>query len=235
MATWWDCPHLTDEVRDSLLASIPPYQRDARSKGVPSLGAGAIYPIPEEDVVVEDFAIPDHWTRGYALDVGWNRTAAIFGAMDRESGVLYLYSEHYRGEAEPVVHAQAIKARGSWLPGVIDPAARGRSQRDGSQLLQNYIDLGLDIQPAINAREAGIYQVWTLLSTGKLKAFKSLGNWRQEFRLYRREEDGKIHKENDHLMDCTRYLILSGRDRMTTKPAPAADYTDYGAVRGWMA
>lgn len=80
--------------------------------------------------------------------------------------------------------------------------------------------MGLDILPAINAREAGIYAVWQRLSGGKLKVFASLGSWRSEFRLYRRDEKGNIVKENDHLMDATRYLIMSGLDIAKTKPEP---------------
>lgn len=217
-ATWNDVPHLSATAKAELLASIPAFQRDARTKGVPQLGAGAIYPVPESDFVVEDFAIPDHFPRAFALDVGWNRTAGIWGARDNESGIAYLYSEHYRGQAEPVIHAEAIKSRGVWIPGVIDPAARGRSQRDGARLIQDYRALGLDLLPAKNAVEAGLYEVWQLLSTGQLKVFASLKNWLMEFRLYRRDEDGKIVKERDHLMDATRYLIVSGRDRMKLKP-----------------
>lgn len=217
MATWDDVPHLSDTVKKELWESIPPYQRDARSKGVPQLGSGAIFPVPESDIAITDFEIPDHWPRCYALDVGWNRTAAIWAATDREDGTVYLYSEHYRGQAEPVVHAEAIKSRGSWIPGVIDPAARGRGQKDGDQLLQIYKDLGLDVSPANNAVEAGIHSVWMRLSGGRLKVFKSLQNWFAEFRIYRRDQDGKIVKENDHLMDTTRYLIMSGLDRATVK------------------
>jgi len=217
MATWDDVPHLSEAVKKELWESIPPYQRDARSKGVPQLGSGAIYPVPEDDVTIADFPIPDHWPRCYALDVGWNKTAAVWGALDREDGTVYLYSEHYRGLAEPVVHAEAIKSRGSWIPSVIDPAARGRSQKDGDQLLQIYKDLGLDISPANNAVEAGIHAVWMRLSGGKLKVFKSLQNWLEEFRIYRRDKDGKIVKDKDHLMDTTRYLIMSGLDRASVK------------------
>jgi hypothetical protein len=31
-----------------------------------------IYPITEADIVVNDFPIPDHWPRAYALDIRWN-------------------------------------------------------------------------------------------------------------------------------------------------------------------
>jgi phage terminase large subunit-like protein len=202
MATWDDVPHLSEAVKKELYDSIPPFQRDARSKGVPQLGAGAIYPVPETDLLVTDFEIPDHWPRAYALDVGWNRTAAIWGAWDRDTDTVYLYSEHYRGQAEPIIHAEAIKGRGSWIPGVIDPAARGRAQRDGEQLLQQYTEMGLWVQPAKNSVEAGIYAVWQRMSAGKLKVFKSCSNWLTEFRLYRRDDKGHIVKENDHLQDC---------------------------------
>ena len=225
MATWDDAPHLTEAQKKELWESIPPYQRDARSKGIPQLGSGAIYPVPESEIVVDDFELPVYWPRVYALDVGWNRTAALWGAWDRESDYVYLYSEHYRGQAEPPIHAAAIRARGSWIPGVIDPAARGRGQKDGEQLFQDYRDLGLDLSMANNAVEAGIYQVWTRLSTGRLKVFKSCINWLAEFRLYRRDEKGKIVKEFDHLMDDTRYLIVSGIERAITEPVHE-DYED---------
>lgn len=213
MATWDDVPHLSESDKAALLAEFPPHQRDARSKGVPQLGSGAIYPVSESDFVIAPFALPAYWPRVYALDVGWNRTAGIWAAHDRETDTLYLYSEHYRGQAEPAIHASAIKARGAWIPGVIDPASRGRSQEDGKQLLAQYLAEGLDLTTAKNAVEAGIYEVWQRLSTGRLKVFASLGNWLQEFRLYRRDEKGRIVKEGDHLMDCIRYLCMSGIER----------------------
>ena len=150
-------------------SSIPPFQRDARSKGVPQLGAGAIYPVPESELVVPDFEVPVHWPRVFGMDVGWNKTAAVFGALDQQSDTLYLYSEHYRGQAEPAIHAEAINARGRGIPGVIDPASRGRTQVDGQQLFVRYRQMGLDLTVANNAVETGIYDVWQRMSTGRLR------------------------------------------------------------------
>jgi len=236
-ATWDDVPHLTEETKRKLLASIPPYQRDARAKGVPQLGSGAIFPVSEDDYLVDDFEIPDHWPRSYGLDVGWNKTAAVWGALDPETGITYLYSEHYKGEAEPIIHGTSIKERGSWIPGVIDPAARGRSQVDGRKLLDMYINdpVGLDLTPAQNAVESGIYEVWMGLSCGKIKVFKSLSNWRAEARLYRRDEKGKVVKKMDHLMDSTRYLIVSGKEVRRVKPSDnKEEFNKYGGSGGWM-
>ena len=223
-ATWDDVPHLDAAAKTALLASIPPYQREARSKGVPQLGSGAIYQLSEADIVVRDFEIPDFWPRAYGLDVGWNKTAAIWGARDNETGVITLFSEHYMGLQQPSLHADAIKARGEWIPGVIDPASQGGSQVDGDALLNLYRRQGLKLQPAINAVEAGLYTVWQLMSSGKLKVFASLGNWLQEFRLYARDKDGKVIKANDHLMDATRYLVMSGLNLMQTKPASEREF-----------
>jgi hypothetical protein len=215
---WDSVPHLTEQDKADLLASMAPFQRDARSKGIPSLGSGAVYPVPESDILVDPFQVPGYWPRLYGMDVGWNRTAAVWGAIDRETDTLYLYSEHYRGQAEPAVHANAIQARGSWIPGVIDPASRGRAQRDGQSLLENYRELGLELDLANNAVEAGILDVWMRLSTGRLRVFKSLVSWLAEYRLYRRDERGRIVKENDHLMDATRYLVMGLEHAALAKP-----------------
>jgi hypothetical protein len=118
---------------------------------------------------------------------------------------------------------------------VIDPAARGRSQNDGEQLLKTYRDLGLKLSEADNAVEAGIYAVWQRLSGGRLKVFKTLQNWLSEYRLYRRDDKGHIVKMNDHLMDTTRYGIMSALTLAKPKPVPTDRYAAQGKGRGtWM-
>jgi phage terminase large subunit-like protein len=216
---WSQVPHLDEAAKKQLLASTPVYQRDARTKGIPQLGAGAIYPLPESEILVPRFDIPNHWPRSYGMDVGWNRTAVVWGALDRENGIAYLYREYYRAQAEPVIHAAGIKAVGEWIPGVVDPACLGSSQVDGRTLMEMYGGLGLNLQPAANAVESGIYEVWDALSTGRLKVLDSLSNWVSEFRKYHRDEKGKIVKKDDHLMDATRYWWVSGRDQLADPPA----------------
>lgn len=210
MAGWDDVPHLSAEQKARMLAEAEVHLRDARSKGIPSIGSGAIYPVAEDQIVVDDFEIPAHWPRAYGLDVGWNCTAAVFGALDRDADCLYLYSLHYQGQQEPSTHVAGIRGRGAWIPGTIDPASRGRSQKDGEQLLVNYRDLGLELTPAVNSRESGLYEVHQRLATGRLKVFRSLRPWLAEYRIYRRDEKGHVVKEKDHAMDATRYLVVSG-------------------------
>ena len=218
---WTDAPHLSEEDIAELLASCSPHERDARSKGIPQLGSGAIYPVVEDDVIIEPFSLPDKWPRACGMDVGWKKTAAIWGAYDQKSDTWYLYSEYYRGYAEPSIHADAIVARGRWLPVVVDCHSDRHSEAGGNALLTTYERLGLNISKANNGPgtvDPSILDVFQRLSSGRLKVFAHLANWLGEFRTYRRDMNGKIVKENDHLMDATRYLIMSGLQVMETPP-----------------
>jgi phage terminase large subunit-like protein len=209
-ATWDDAPHLGEKEKQELMASLPPYQRDARSRGIPQLGSGAIYPIPEEQLIVEPFVIPDHWKICYGLDVGWNCTAAIWLAHDVENDVVYVVHEYKQGQKEPALHASSIKLRGAHIKGAIDPASNGRSQKDGEQLIKLYKQQGLLLTEADNTVEAGIFDVYERMTTGRLKVFRTCNETISELRIYRRDDKGKIVKSNDHIMDALRYAVRTG-------------------------
>lgn len=240
---WDDAPHLSDEAKVQLEASIPAYQLDARKYGIPALGAGVIYPIPEEEVSVDPFEIPKHWPRAYAMDVGWKWTAGLWGAYDPDGDTVYFYHEYKRSQVEPSVHAEAFKAPGAWIEGVHDPAARGRNQIDGRRLSTLYEGLGLHLHKANNAVEAGLYQCLEKLSTGRIKVFRTCQEFFREFRTYRREAENKyghasVVKVNDHLMDCMRYWELSARE-VAKQPPVTQDFVPQmmqpGQQGGWMA
>lgn len=212
------------------MESALPHEREARAKGIPSLGAGKIYPVEEDMLLVDPFEIPRYWPKAYALDVGWNRTAALWGAWDRDSDTVYLYSEYYAGQLPPAVHASAIRARGEWIVGAIDPASAGANQKDGSRLIDEYRAEGLHLVPADNAVEAGIFACYQRMVRGGLKVFNMLPNWLTEFRTYRRVERSNvlgvkttIVKKNDHLMDAMRYLVMTGMMHASIEPDEIAE------------
>jgi hypothetical protein len=157
--TWDQVPHLTPEAKATLLATIHPHLREARSKGVPHLGTGAIYPVPESDIRVPVLEIPPHWPRGYALDAATSGpTAVVWMALNRDTDTLYVYDVYKRSQAEPSIHAAAVLARGAWIPGVGDVA--GVTNADGEQFLGIYRKLGLKIDLADKTVEAGIQDTW---------------------------------------------------------------------------
>lgn len=212
--SWADAPWLTEEAKQQVRESTPPHLRETVENGTFAIGDGAIYPIPVEEITIpmkDTFDIPKHWRFIYGMDVGWNRTAVAFLAQNPETGVWYMYDEHYQGNQPPEVHAARIKAvAGDWMSGAIDPASKNRSQSDGQQLLVSYRKLGLRLREANNAVESGIQTVWSLLAAGKLKIFANCYNFLNEYILYRREK-GNVVKENDHLMDALRYGIVEHR------------------------
>lgn len=210
-----DAPHLNPpiisvEEREAILDDMLPHQQQARRTGRPSLGAGAIYPVDEDLLFIPPFEIPDFYTQGWSLDPGWRVTAALLGAYDPDTERYYLTAEYYGMRDQPVVHAAGIRAMLPWpkLEGCIDPSSDNVTNlKDGSKMKEEYEDLDLVLTKANNAVHAGLRHVLILMQIGRLKIFDTLVQLKKELRLYRRDEKGKIVKENDHLMDDMRYLL----------------------------
>ena len=193
---WEECHHLDEPSKKELLDTVPLYQREARSKGIPTLGSGLIFPMPESDMRVTDFPIPDHWKRAWSFDTGWNWAACVWGAYSPDAKITYLYAAYKRAQADPATHVEAIRAKGAWIPGVGDAA--DINKLDGRQMIQIYRDdYKLDMVLPVKAVEAGLYKVWCALSKGTLKVFASLQPWFEEVRFYARDEKGEIVKKDD--------------------------------------
>jgi phage terminase large subunit-like protein len=218
MASWDDVPlgQISQEKRKELMSSYLPYEIEARTKGIPCIGAGKVYPVSEADFVVEPFNLPHTWPRMYGLDPGWQRTGAVFAAIDPNTNTTYVYAEYYRAQAEPSAHAATIRAYGAWMNGVIDYA--GANQTDGRKVKDQFLAEGLNLYNADKSVEAGILCVYRALCEGRLKVFNNCSNWLKEFRVYRYDDKGNVVKKNDHLMDPTRYVMMNGGRLAETPP-----------------
>ncbi len=207
--SWDDAPHLTEEDKATMRAEMPPNELDARTKGIPALGSGRVYPVGEDDIKVKPFEIPDYFPRAYALDFGWNNTAAVWLAQDPVTQIIYVYSEYKRGKLTDSQHAYAIKERGEWMAGAADPSGGGRRD-DGKMRIDFYRSLGLDLHPGYNSIITGIGQVYNMLEAGTLKFFSNLDLLFDELRVYRYDskDPNKIARnQDDHLLDALRYGI----------------------------
>lgn len=207
--TWDDVPHLSQDAKESLLSSTPPYQRDARSKGIPQLGEGAVYPIGESQYVTDPFEIPPHFKRVIGMDVGYRMTAACYGAINPDTGEVYVTSEYLQGELTPVQHSINIKGRGDY-PIAIDPSSHGRAQADGQVIFDQLQDTGLDLYNAENAREAGLWTCLDLMQNGRLKVFNTCRNLIKEIGNMARDSKGKVVRSNEyHISDAFRYMVMT--------------------------
>lgn len=215
-AGWDDSPHLGEKEKREMLDATPLYLRDARSKGIPSMGVGVIYPYSVESIKIDPFPLPPHFRRGFSVDDGWNVTAVGFHAYDPDMDILYQTAELYLKEHKPEQVAGFIKTRGVWLPGVADAAARAR---DGKQVIEIYKRYLPKIVLADKEVEAGIYDVNARLASGRLRIFSTCQMTLWEYQRYHRDENGKIVKRDDHAMDETRYACRPHfLQRMIAKP-----------------
>lgn len=214
MAGWDDVPHLDERTKRELLNSTPAHLRNARSKGIPLLGSGAIFPVPDEDIQVDPFPIPAHWKQIAALDFGWDHpTAAARLAYDADADIVYVVNDYRKSHQPPAVHADAVKAWGVWLP-VAWPHDGNNDTAAGPALAGQYREKGLNMlsehatwADGGNSVEAGVTEMLDRMQTGRWKVFKTCGAWMEEKRLYHRK-DGKIVKVRDDVLSASRYGLM---------------------------
>ena len=199
-----------------------PHEREAREFGVPQLGRGRVFPVEESALACARFGIPDGWRRCFGLDFGWsNPTAAVWLAHDADNDVVYVTDVYARSEATPAEHTAEILRRGAWIPGVCDPAGQAANQRDGVSLVALYEAAGLRLEAASNDVEAGLMAMLERMRSGRFRVFSDLLPWWHEFRHYARDAKGRVVKRDDHLLDATRYALMSGLS-LARAQAPAA-------------
>ncbi len=231
-----DAEHIPPDERARIIASYPPHEREARTKGVPILGSGRIFPIEEAALSVEPFQIPRYWALIGAMDFGWDHPfAAVKLAYDTQGDVVYVTQTYRAREETPILHVRALRAWGSWLPWAWPHDGLQHSKDSGEPLAKQYRSNGLKMLGSHAAFsdgsagvEAGIFDMLERMQTGRLKVFSHLNDWWEEFRLYHRKE-GKVVKEHDDLMAATRYGIMELRHSLiepglTKRPKP--EFTD---------
>jgi phage terminase large subunit-like protein len=221
--TWADNPpHLTEEDKTEILRLTPEYLRDAVSRGVPLLGSGAVFTQPMEQIKFKLFAIPPHFKRIAGMDIGWDHpTAVVWLAYDPVTHVCYLY-DAYRVRITPIpVVADAIKARGVWIPIAWPADAEQHAPGTGIQVAPIYRTQGLNMLPehatwektgddtrtSSMSVEAGIELLRQLMLTNQFKVAEHLTDWWEEYSNYHREE-GKLVKVMDDLLSATRYALM---------------------------
>ncbi len=212
-----DAEHISPERRAEIIASYPPHEVEARTMGIPVLGSGRIYPVTEESISVEAFAVPKHWALIGGMDFGWDHpTAAVQLAWDRDTDTVYVGACYRRRQATPLEHSAALRPWGAfpWAW----PHDGHHTMKDGGKAFRDqYNEAGMNMLAGHATHpdggygvEAGIMEILTRMQTGRFKVFAHLAEWWAEFRLYHRK-DGTIAKERDDIMDATRYAVMSLR------------------------
>jgi len=233
---WDDVPeeHLSAKYKKETRASYLPHEIDARTKGIPRLGSGKVWPVDSDTFVVPDFDPPAHWPRIAAVDPGFNHpTGLLRGAYDMENDALYVYGEYRKNMEHLAVHCEAIMRGGAWVPCVIDPA--GANIDDGDRVYAQYVkNLRNPCFRAEKGITKGLQEVYDRMLDGRFFVMKSCRMWIGEYNIYSRDERGRIIESTEQhhfdLMACTRYLAL-GIKYAKQKPLNWTDPRDQ--MRAW--
>src|SRR5215831_7224621 len=220
-----DVDHYTAEEKEKIAASYAPHEREARTKGVPTLGSGRIFPVAVEMLAIEQRDLPRHWPRIGGMDFGWDHPfAAVELVWDRDTDTVYVSRTYCLREATAIIHAAALKPWGN-LPWAWPRDGRRETlEGAGVALAKQYTAQGLDMlwthaqfEDGSVSVEAGIADMLIRMESGRFKVFKHLTDWFDEYRLYHRR-DGRVHKEGDDLMSATRYAVMMLRNARTDIP-----------------
>lgn len=243
-ATWDDAGHMTPEVKQQRLQALPEHEREMRSKGVPLMGSGLVFGIPDEEILVDPIEIPRHWVQIIGIDFGWDHPfGAAKLAWDRDSDIIYIASDYRESKAVPAIHVASIKPWGDWIPVAWPHDGLNTEKGGGETLIQKYRDLGLNVlrNKATNPPSAGdlegdnkvepaLLDMVERAQTGRLKVFRTCRHWMEEKRMYHRK-DGKLVKLNDDVISASRYAFMMKRFA-TTIPVKSRQ-TSIQGIRNW--
>lgn len=227
--SWDDVPHLTEREKIEMLDGVSDHMKEVRSTGIPSQGTGLVYPLDPSEYTYDPRTmfpkgIPPGWARSYGMDIGWNHyTVCLWSAWDRDTDTRYYYSEHAMRKTKMSEHVTAIKMRGPWITGAVDPSGGGTNIANGEKVLQQYISAphSLKLIKADNAVEAGISQCLEDLSVGRAKISTVCRHLLMEMRQYHYHPDhpNVVVKQMDDACDAFRYDTMSYKK--TSKAMPS--------------
>ncbi|NRA79342.1 MAG: DNA packaging protein [Pseudoalteromonas sp.] len=217
---WDDAPHLSEEIKESLLESFPVHQRDMRTKGTPMLGHGRIYDVSESFITCDSFDIPKHFYVINGLDFGWDHPQShIQLAWDRDQDIFYItralkVRQTSPDEAWGSVKQWAADVPTSWpLDGLQTEKGSGKQQKEYYEEAGfNMLDERATWEDGSNGVEAGLYEIRDLMRKGKFKIFAGLRDVFDEILQYHRDDRGKIVKKRDDLLDAIRYAYMMRRE-----------------------
>jgi len=146
---------------------------------------------------------------GYGVDFGWTAPSSVLAGWFDGDGRAYIFDEVYRTQmSQDELVKACLEMRGKWgeAPFFCDSSE--------PQTIEAMRLAGLDARPNISKRDDGIRELggrFEVQGDGRPRIYVSPScvNTIQEAQSYNADR-----KENDHAMDCCRYLIMGLREEM---------------------
>lgn len=228
---------LSKATIEASFANLSDEERQVREYGAFARVGGKVLSEFKPDVhLIDGFIPPADWRHYIIIDPGGrNATAALFAAVDPD-GVIYLYAEYYEKDRLPGDHiisidaiVRALNVPWETVETIIDSSAwdiertlaQGKLDRSLRQEYQMQADL-LDAKwfrpNKSNKADVFAWRVKRYFKSSKLFVMKHLHWWQWEaerwtypkgtrsFEMNHGLPEQPVNKDN-HLMDCTRYLV----------------------------
>lgn len=157
-----------------------------------SYAEGLVYPNAQSHII-DDFDIPSHWKRICAFDYGLVDDAVfIFGAVDQDKGILYIYKE-IRANNRSVEDLANLFTQGSkdipiggWITSpIIDPKSAPKRDYNKKSLADHFLDYGIAFKPGYVDVDARIYRLNTYIETGHVKIMRCCKGLIDEIKDYK--------------------------------------------------
>lgn len=186
-------------------------------------------------IIVEDidFAnIPEHWNLIGGIDPAatsngtWGACLIAEDPTTRNTegdalthgpivniGTVYIVKEYLMTDKVLDEHGMNLRTMFNHLPGiplVCDPAGGGENEERKSALeyLRDTEKLNILVAEKVNqAKNRAIQKIWMLHNRGKFKICRSCIKTLEQFEQYARDENNKIIKQNDHIVDACFYAL----------------------------
>ncbi|WP_407903979.1 terminase large subunit domain-containing protein [Escherichia coli] len=211
--TWWDVPErFTPNKIAQRLAKYPEWERDMRSKGLPCVGKGAVFPFDDKDVEIHDFEIKPapHWKEILACDLGHIKdpSVIIHAYLDPDTNQKIVAQEWILDQDEEARSARGIarvilNSPFRNVPLQV-PVDGGRNSDATEAVAKLLIEYGVNVIPSTfrnpsdydldfeyskkgnNPRqiEPGLAIMRDLVSKGQLKVSNACGEWFKEKHVY---------------------------------------------------
>ena len=229
-----DAEHFTEEEKERRAAGYKAHLRRARITGDPAIESGQVF-LTSADTLKFHINLPDlnmfldpTWKRIWGIDFGYNHFAAALCAIEprvghqqwekTDSSIFYVLRTIKLEATVPVVHAAAMKRIAVNVPVAWPHDGLHHEKGSGEGLAESYRAEGLNLlaHHATNPDggyhvEPGITGMDSSMAGGRFKVADTCHEFFDEYEGYRRDEDGKIVKENDHVLDATRTAWMMQR------------------------
>lgn len=232
----WDrVPHLTEEMKETLIASYPVWEIPLRTQGIPSAGSGAIFQVLDEEIQVPPMTPHGSWPIVCGVDFGRSKdpSTIVYATKDVGTGQMIVFHEEYLDKDRSLEAMAKVILSSPWpqIPVIVPHDGNGVATDGGTETRANILRrLGCNVLPGCFSnpieiqnsimnpnkkslgKEGGLAWMAYKFNNGSLKVCQNLLQFFREKRSYFYiERGGKSRPKDgdDHVIDATRIAVLS--------------------------